>query len=141
MDLKAYLMENKQIYIRLKAMELSLVELRDEAFGDGSPSIDKLNVQTSLPSDPMAEAIIQYTDLLNDYRKLKRTYILRLVKSKAIIMKYAEDDKAKNMLLLRYIHYHSYGTIGKLYGLSYKEAQAAIRWELRKIINASSKTT
>lgn len=117
----------------LANLEAELEEIRDRAFGQGSPSIDKLDVMTSLPADPMAEAVIEYSDLLVEYHGVKNEYNRRRLYAMRTIRKYIDDPKVISILALRYIHGKSYGEIGRQYSLDYRKVQSIVRWNTREI--------
>lgn len=135
MNVKTYLTQIKKMYLSLQAMELSLAETRDRAIGEGSPSIDKLNVQTSLPSDPMADAIAEYADMLDEYHLLKRTYVKYRCKAKRFLIKNVPDQDELTILVMRYFEFKSYGEIGKAYGMSYRETHRKINFLTKKLSN------
>lgn len=133
MEIKERLVQIRSMKIKLYEMELTLAETRDRAIGQGSPSIDKLNIMTSLPADPMAEAIIEYSDMIDDYYVLKREYDKHKSYALRILKQYASNQDALTMLVMRYFDNCSFGQIGKRFGLDYHKAQSQVRWELKQI--------
>ena len=98
MEIKERLVQIRLMKIKLCEMELTLAETRDRAIGQGSPSIDKLNIMTSLPADPMAEAIIEYSDMLDVYYVLKGEYNKNKSYALRILKQYASNQDALTML-------------------------------------------
>lgn len=133
MTFKEYLNDTRQLKIRLEALELELAEVRDRAIGQGSPSLEKLNIMTSLPADPMAEAIIEYADLLDRYHELKRRYNVRKYISIRYLKKYSVDKLSYKLTLDRYFNDKSFGQIAKENKIDYRKAQSIVRWNVKQV--------
>jgi len=131
MNVKRYLSQVKDNATALKALELQLAELRDEAIGQGSPDIGKLNIMTSLPKDAMAEALVKYADLLDEYHECKREYARYRAQVVLFLKRNVHTQQHYQLLYLRYIECCTYGDIAKLYGIDYRKAQSETRWALR----------
>lgn len=133
MQVKPLLNDVRIKYYELKATEENLAAIRDRAMGDGSPKIDKLNVQTSLPADAMAEAITEYADLLDNYYDLKQKYKSYFNFAEQILSNYSTDIIEQTILHLRFFEFQTYGDIGKQYSMNYQQTKNYINIALRKM--------
>lgn len=135
MTLKEQLLSIKTVFLKLNAMEEQLAELRDRAMGDGSPAIDKLNVMTSLPADPMAEAIIAYADLLDEYHSTKRSYVQLRSQARSNLKRMLPDDDKRQLIYERYFEFESYGQIGRRHNLNYQQTKRMISQIVHSLSN------
>lgn len=133
MKIKKYLTEIKLLYYDLQVYELKLAEVRDRALGDGSPAIDKLNVMTSLPADPMAEAMVQYADMLDEYHELKRQYNRLRSSAEKLLHRHIYNKDTFDILYERFFNFKSYSEIGNMYDMNYQQCKKFINVTLHDI--------
>lgn len=106
---------NKQIDLLIDDIEISYTRLTSTTV---KPK--EINVQSSLPSDPMADGIIK----LVDYQKQLDTYQRSLLDKREIFFKVLEKTNAESQvyLTLRYLKGKSVEQIGEEQGYGYRRA-------------------
>lgn len=106
---------NKQIDLLIDDIEVSYTRLTSTTV---KPK--EINVQSSLPSDPMADGIIK----LVDYQKQLDTYQRSLLDKREIFFKVLEKTNAESQvyLTLRYLKGKSVEQIGEEQGYGYRRA-------------------
>ena len=80
----------------------------------------EINVQNSLPSDPMADRVIEVIE----YQKQLQEYQMELVRSKQMALDVVRQMNIENqqLLLLRYFKGYSVEEVGERVGYSYRWA-------------------
>jgi len=99
----------------------------------------EIDVQVSLPSDPMADKIAQAVE----YQNLLQEYQAELIKKKTIalnIIKQMDIDK-QQLLLLRYFKGYSVEDVGVKVGYTYRWAWERIHQAEEDFISIYEKTT
>ena len=99
----------------------------------------EIDVQVSLPSDPMADKIAQAVE----YQNLLQEYQAELIKKKTIalnIIKQMDIDK-QQLLLLRYFKGYSVEDVGIKVGYTYRWAWERIHQAEEDFISIYEKTT
>ena len=99
----------------------------------------EIDVQVSLPSDPMADKIAQAVE----YQNLLQEYQAELIKKKTIalnIIKQMDIDK-QQLLLLRYFKGYSVEDVGVKVGYTYRWAWERIHQAEEDFISVYEKTT
>ena len=106
---------NKQIDLLIDDIEMSYTRLTSTTV---KPK--EINIQTSLPNDPMADGIIK----LVDYQKQLDTYQRSLLDKREIFFRVLEKTNAESQvyLTLRYLKGKSVEQIGEEQGYGYRRA-------------------
>jgi len=98
-----------------------------------------INVQSSLPSDPMADLVIQAIE----YQKQVQEYQMELInsKNKALEVIRRMDIDNQQLLLLRYFKGYSVEEVGTKVGYTYRWAWERIHEAEEEFIGLYEKTT
>jgi len=99
----------------------------------------EINVQSSLPSDPMADMVIQAIE----YQKQVQEYQMELInsKNKALEVIRRMDIDNQQLLLLRYFKGYSVEEVGTKVGYTYRWAWERIHEAEEEFIGLYEKTT
>ena len=98
-----------------------------------------IDVQTSLPSDPMADMVIKATELQEQLQKHQAELIER--KNKALVVIRQMDIDNQQLLLLRYFKGYSVEDVGIKVGYTYRWAWEKIHQAEEEFISIFEKTT
>ncbi len=98
-----------------------------------------IDVQTSLPSDPMADMVIKATELQEQLQKHQAELIER--KNKALVVIRQMDIDNQQLLLLRYFKGYSVEDVGQKTGYTYRWAWEKIHQAEEEFISIYEKTT
>lgn len=126
----------------ITAMIMRLQEQIDEiytALTNATVKPKEIDVQTSLPNDPMADRIIRAVE----YQKELQEYQIELIarKNKALnVIKQMNIDN-QQLLLLRYFKGYSIEEVGQNVGYTYKWAWEKIHQAEEEFIGIYEKTT
>lgn len=126
----------------ITAMIMRLQEQIDEiytALTNATVKPKEINVQTSLPTDPMADRVIKAVE----FQKKLQEYQIELIsrKNKALnVIKQMNIDN-QQLLLLRYFKGYSIEEVGQNVGYTYKWAWEKIHQAEEEFIGIYEKTT
>lgn len=99
---KEFLKQIRDINITIISLQME-IEKMDTILTNTAVKYKEINVQTSLPSDPMADKVIELSDYKDDLKEclLKQTKIKRQA---LVLINTLEKRDDRNILMLRYIN-------------------------------------
>lgn len=126
----------------ITAMIMRLQEQIDEiytALTNATVKPKEINVQTSLPTDPMADRVIKAVEFQKELQEYQIELISRKNKALNVIKQMNIDNQ--QLLLLRYFKGYSIEEVGQNVGYTYKWAWEKIHQAEEEFIGIYEKTT
>ena len=126
----------------ITSMIMRLQEQIDEiytALTNATVKPKEIDVQTSLPSDPMADRVIKAVEFQKELQKYQIELISRKNKALNVIKQMNIDNQ--QLLLLRYFKGYSIEEVGQNVGYTYKWAWEKIHQAEEEFIGIYEKTT
>lgn len=126
----------------ITAMIMRLQEQIDEiytALTNATVKPKEIDVQTSLPSDPMADRVIKAVEFQKELQEYQIELISRKNKALNVIKQMNIDNQ--QLLLLRYFKGYSIEEVGQNVGYTYKWAWEKIHQAEEEFIGIYEKTT
>ena len=126
----------------ITSMIMRLQEQIDEiytALTNATVKSKEINVQTSLPTDPMADRVIKAVEFQKELQEYQIELISRKNKALNVIRQMNIDNQ--QLLLLRYFKGYSIEEVGQNVGYTYKWAWEKIHQAEEEFIGIYEKTT
>lgn len=126
----------------ITSMIMRLQEQIDEiytALTNATVKPKEINVQTSLPTDPMADRVIKAVEFQKELQEYQIELISRKNKALNVIRQMNIDNQ--QLLLLRYFKGYSIEEVGQNVGYTYKWAWEKIHQAEEEFIGIYEKTT